>query len=123
MLDLKAALDMLMAADAKLKKQASEIADLLNQGTEEATQNALALQSKLDELQADYEAKQGLYDRLVKATAPSDVAKLFVPASPTSPEASDEAAKPKDVMTLAEYNNMPPRERLAFAQRGGKLEG
>ena len=64
MLDLKAALDMLMAADAKLKKQASEIADLLNQGTEEATQNALALQPKLDELQADYEAKQGLYDRL-----------------------------------------------------------
>ena len=119
MLDLKAALDMRMAADAKLKKQASDIADLLAQGTEEATQNALALQSKLDELQADYEAKQALYDRLVKANTPSDVAKLFVPASPTSPEA-DEAKK--DVMTLAEYNQMHPRERLAFAQRGGKIQ-
>ena len=121
MLDLKAALDMLMAADAKLKQQASEIADLLNQGTEEATQSALALQPKLDELQADYEAKEALYDRLVKATAPSDVNKLFVPASPTSPEASDEA-KPKGVMTLAEFNAMTPRNRLAFANRGGKVE-
>jgi len=121
MLDLKAALDMLMAADAKLKTQAAEIAELLNAGTEEATQNALALQSKLDELQADYEAKQSLYDRLVKANTPSDVAKLFVPASPTSPDASDEA-KPKDVMTLAKFNQMTPRKRLAFANRGGKVE-
>ena len=120
MLDLKAALDMLMAADAKLKKQASEIADLLNQGTEEATQSALALQPKLDELQADYEAKQTMYDRLVKATAPSDVAKLFIPASPTSPEASDEA-KPKGVMTIAEFNAMTPSERLAFSKENGQV--
>lgn len=121
MLDLKAALDMLMAADAKLKKQASDIADLLTQGTEEATQNALALQSKLDELQADYEAKQALYDRLVKANAPSDVAKLFVPTSSTSPDNAEEA-KPKNVMTLAEYNKLSPADRLAFAQSGGKLQ-
>lgn len=119
MLDLKSALDMLMAADAALKTQAAEIAKLLEQGTEDATQQALALQSKLDELQADYEAKKALYDRLVKANTPSDVAKLFVPASPTSPEADK---KPEDVMTLAEFNALTPRERLAFAKRDGKID-
>lgn len=119
MLDLKAALDMVVAADAALKTQAAEIAELLKAETEEATQNALALQSKLDELQADYDAKKSMYDRLVKANAPSDVAKLFVPASPTSPEA-DEAKK--DVMTRAEFEKLDPPARLAFAKRGGKLE-
>jgi len=110
---------MLMAADAAVKIQAAEIADLLSQGTEETTQQALALQEPLDKLQADYEAKKSLYDSLVRSNAPSDVAKLFVPASSTSPEA-DEAKK--DVMTLAEFNALTPRERLAYAKRGGKVE-
>lgn len=120
MLDLKAPLDALMAADNALKTKAAEIASLMSQGTEEATQQALALQGSLDDLQADYEAKKAMYDRLVKANAPSDVEKLFVPASPTSPEA-DEARDP-GVMTLAEFNALDPHERLAFAKRGGKLE-
>ncbi len=119
MLDLKGPLDVLNAARTKYERQAAEIAELLSAGTEEATHDALALQSTLDELQADYEAKQALYARLVKANTPSDVAKLFVPASPTSPEA-DEAKK--DVMTLAEFNQMTPHERLAYAKRGGKVE-
>lgn len=119
MLDLKGPLDVLNAARTKYERQAAEIAELLSAGTEEATHDALALQSTLDDLQADYEAKKALYERLVKANTPSDVASLFVPASPTSPEA-DEARK--DVMTLAEYNQLHPRERLAFAQRGGKLQ-
>jgi len=119
MLDLKSPLDMVMAAEAAWKTQAAAIADLLSLGTEEATQQALALQETLDKLQADYEAKKDLYDRLVAANSPSDLAKLFVPASPTSPEGEE---KPKGVMTLAEYNDLSPAERLAFAQRGGKLK-
>jgi len=120
MLDLKGALDMLMAADAALKTKAAEIADLLSQGTEEATQQALALQEPLDALQADYAVKKSLYDKLVKASSPdNDVARLFVPASPTSPEA-DQAKK--NVMTFAEFNALNPRDRLAFAKRGGKIE-
>lgn len=122
MLDLKGALDMLMAADAALKRKAAEIADLLSQGTEEATQQALALQESLDALQADYAVKKSLYDKLVKASSPdNDVAKLFVPATPTSPEAAEEN-KPKGVMKLSEYNAMSPKDRLAFAKSGGKLQ-
>lgn len=122
MLDLKGALDMLMAADAALKLKAAEIADLLSKGTEEATQQALALQESLDTLQADYATKKSLYDKLVKASSPdNDVAKLFVPASPMSPEAADES-KPKGVMKLLEYNALSPKDRLAFAKSGGKLQ-
>ena len=120
MLDLKGPLDVMNAADAALKKQAAEIAALLSQGTEEATQQALALQETLEKLQSDYDAKKAMYDGLVQANKPSDVAKLFVPTSTTSPDADE--AKKKDVMTLAEFNDLAPRDRLAFAKRGGKIQ-
>lgn len=122
MLDLKGPLDAVDAADAALKSKAAEIAALMAQGTPEATQQALDLQGALDTLQADYNAKKNLYDKLVALNSPSQVANLFVPTSPTSTEAAEEG-KPKGVMTLAEYNALPPRDRLVFAQRkGSKLE-
>lgn len=121
MLDLKGALDMLMEADAALKRKAAEIADLLSKGTEEATQQALALQESLDKLQADYATKKNLYDKLVKASSPdNDVAKLFVPTSPTSPDNADEA-KPKGVMTRKELAALDPNARMKFMRGGGKL--
>lgn len=122
MLDFKSAYDAVNSADAALKAKASEIAALLDQGTDEATNQALALQESLDTLQADYNKKLGLYQSLVKANAPSDVASLFVPASSTEPDANAKSEKPKDVMSLSEYNAMPPQDRLAFAKRGGKLQ-
>ena len=118
MLDLKGPYDAVNAADAALKAKAQEMAALLEQGTDEATHQALALQESLDTLQADYDKKLGMYQSIVKANAPSDIAKLFVPASTTT----SEEEKPKDVMTLAEYNALAPSERLAFAKRGGKLQ-
>lgn len=121
MLDLKGALDMLVAADAAVKTKAAEIAALLSQGTEEATQQALALQGSLDELQASYATKKNLYDTLVKAASPdNDVAKLFVPVSPTSPDNANEA-KPKGVMTRKELAALEPSARMNFMRGGGKL--
>lgn len=120
MLDLKGPIDMLMAADAALKTKAAEIAALLSQGTEEATQQALALQESLDALQADYNAKKGLYDKLVQANSPSDVAKLFVPVSTTSPDNADEA-KTKGVMTRKELAALDPSARMKFMRGGGTL--
>jgi hypothetical protein len=122
MLDLKGPLDVMNAAKDAWLQKAAEINALLSLGTEEATQQALALQGTLDQLQADYEAKKALYDKLVQANSPSnDVAKLFVPASSTSPDNAEEA-KPKGVMSRAEYNKLSPADRLAFAQSGGKLQ-
>jgi hypothetical protein len=122
MLDLKGALDMLMAADAAVKTKAAEIAALLSQGTEEATQQALALQGSLDELQAGYAAKKNLYDTLVKAASPdNDVAKLFVPVSPTSSDNANEA-KPKGVMKRSDWETQSPSARQEFLRTGGKLQ-
>lgn len=118
MIDLKGPYDMVNAAEAALQKQAAEIADLLALGTDEATQSALALQESLDTLQADYNGKKALYAKLVQANQPSDVAAMFVPASPTATEEE----KKDSVMTLAEFNAMTPRDRLAFANRGGKIQ-
>lgn len=118
MIDLKGPYDMLNAADAALKSKAAEIADLLNKGTDEATNDALALQESLNSLQADYNGKKALYEKLVAANQPSDVAALFVPATP----AASEEDKPKDAMTLAEFDALTPSDRLAFAKRGGKIQ-
>jgi len=117
--DLKGPYDMVIAAQDAYQAQAAEIAELLNTGTDDAVTQALALQQPLDELQADLDKKTALYQKLVKANQPSDVTSLFVPANDT---ASEEEDKPKDVMSLSEFNDLNPTERLAFAKRGGKLE-
>lgn len=116
--DLKGPYDMVIAAQNAYQAKAAEIAELLNQGTDEAVTQALALQQPLDELQADLDEKKALYQKLVKANQPSDVAALFVPANEPTPEEED---KPKDVMSLSEYKALSPKERLAFAKAGGKL--
>ena len=120
MLDLKVSQDAVFAADAALKAKAAEIAGLLEMGTEEATQQALALQESLDKLQTNYDASLKLYDGLKKANSPSDVAQNFVPVSNTSP--TPEAEKPKGVMKRVEFEALKPNARLAFSKAGGKLE-
>lgn len=122
MLNLKGPYDVVVAAETAWKQKAAEIAALLDQGTDEATEQALALQDSLKTLQADYEDKKGLYDQLVTANQPGDVSKLFVPASatPTTPDAEE---KPKGVMKLAEFYGLSPKERMQFVKAGGKVEG
>jgi hypothetical protein len=119
-IDLKAPLDAVNAAREARDLVAADVAKWLAEkaGTDEMTTEALALQNKaLDEAEQKYSDLLATYDKLVKANQPSDTAKLFVPAASTP-----EAEKPKDVMTLAEYNALLPQDRLAFAKRGGKLE-
>lgn len=119
MLNLKGPYDVLIAAETAWKQKAAEIAALLEQGTDEATQQALALQEPLDSLQADYVAKKNLYDKLVAANVPDSVNQLFVPASPTTPEGAE---APKDVMKLSEFQAMTPADRMKFVKGGGKVE-
>lgn len=120
-IDLKGPYDMVEAARVAYEQKAAEIAALLNEGTEENVTKALALQESLDTLQTEYEGKKALYAKLVQANQPSDVTSLFVPVSDTTPDAEEK--QPKGVMSLKEYNAMSPRDRLAFAQAGGKIEG
>lgn len=122
MLDLKGPQDVMNAAKDAWLRKAAEINSLLSQGTEDATQQALALQESLDKLQADYQTKKALYDKLVQANSPgNDVAKLFVPASTTSPDNAEEA-KPKGVMTRKEFFALTPAAQKKFALSGGKVK-
>lgn len=120
MLNLKGPYDVVVAAETAWKQKAAEISALLDQGIDKATGQALALQGSLETLQADYEEKKALYDRLVQANNPGDISKLFVPASPTPTSPDDD--KPKGVMKRAEFNTLTPGDRLAFAKGGGKLQ-
>lgn len=119
MLNLKGPYDVVNAAEAAWKQKAAEIAALLEQGTDETTQQALALQESLETLQADYEKKKALYDKLVSANAPSSVNQLFVPASPTPPD--PEGEKPKGEMKRNEFNALNAVEKRKFALSGGQV--
>lgn len=119
-IDLKGPYDMVEASRKAYEQKASEIATLLNEGTDEQVTQALALQESLDTLQADLKNKEALYAKLVAANTPSDVTSMFVPVSKTEPEGEDE--KPNGKVTLAEYHEMSPTERLEFAKAGGRIE-
>lgn len=120
MLNLKGPYDVVTAAEAAWKTKAAEIAALLEQGDDEATKQALALQESLNGLQADYHEKLSLYESLVSANAPSAVNQLFVPASPTP--STPDLEQPKSVMKLAEFHNLSAKERMDFVKAGGKTE-
>ena len=120
MLDLKAPLDAVNSAREAYEKQAAAVAAWIAEktGTDEMTAEALALQTEsLDKAEQNFLSMQTAYQKLVKANQPSDVAKFFVPASSTPPEGESPKA-----MNLSEFNALSPKDRLAFAKRGGKLE-
>lgn len=120
MLDLKPYHDAVIMTDAEVKRVANEIDALFREGTDEAKQNALALQESLDTAQGKYDAAIRLYESLKKANSTSNTAQRFVPVSETP--AAPEEETPKGVMKLSEFQNLSPRERLAFAKAGGRLE-
>lgn len=120
MLDLKPYYDAVITAEAALKAKAEEINALFSTGTDEAKTQALALRPALDEAQTKYSDAAVLYESMKKAGTPSNIEAVFVPVSNTSP--TPEPQQPKDVMKLSEFQALSPRERLAFAKSGGKLE-
>ena len=120
MLDLKPYYDAVVATEAALKAKAEEINASFSAGTDEAKTQALALRPALDEAQTKYNDAQTLYESMKKASTPSNIEAVFVPVSNTSP--TPEPEQPKGVMKLSEFQALSPRERLAFAKSGGKLE-
>ena len=115
MIDLKGPYDILNKAREARDQKAAEISALLDEGTDEAIAKALALQESLDTLQADMDQKKALYDKLVNVNAPSDVAKLFVPASTLS-ALDDETPK---VMKRSDFFALSPAEQKKFALNHG----
>lgn len=119
MLDLKPYQDAAIAADADVQRVAGDIDVLFRKGTDESKEEALALRPALDAAQSKHATALELYESMKKSSQPSSVMQNFVNVSTTAP--TPEAEKPKTVMTLAEFTSLSPRERLAFAKRGGKI--
>lgn len=120
MLDLKPYHDAVITADEEVKRVANEINTLFLTGTDEAKVQALALQETLDTAQAKYDAAHKLYESLKKANQSGDIAKNFVPVSPTNP--TDEEEHSPTVMKRSDWIALSHVDRAAFIKGGGKLE-
>lgn len=116
--NLKPYYDAALAADAEVQSIMSQMDAAFNEGTEEGKSKALELRPKLEEAQNAAKEANQLYSSMRDASNTTDnsAARNFVP-DPAAPSA--ETGK---VKTLAEYNALHPRERLAFAQAGGRIE-
>lgn len=121
--NLKPYYDAALSADAEVKRILAEMDAAFNDGTEDGKRKALELRPALDTAQKQAEDANELYISMRDASLVNDnTAALFsAPADPA--ENSDKKGEPSDrvTMSLAEYNAMSPRDRLAFAKRGGRL--
>jgi hypothetical protein len=118
MTDFKALYDRVVNAQAAVQTILNQIDAALQLGTDEGASEALALEPTLDESIAKRDQAQAFYDKVKAASQSNQVNVNFVPVSETP--ATEDEKKPK-VMSLAEYNAMSPRDRLAYAKSGGTL--
>lgn len=120
MADLKLYLDQVTNAQTAVQSIVNQIDAALQLGTPEGADQALALESQLDEAIAKRTQAETFYSKIVNAMKTTDLLKNFVPVSETT-NTPDVSSTP-NLINFAAWNNMTPRERLAFAQAGGKLE-
>lgn len=121
MADLKLYLDQVTSAQANVQSILNQIDAAMQLGTPEGAEQALALEPKLDEAIAKRDQAETFYNKIVNAAKSGNVLENFVPVSETPTEPTGEES-PTGVMTLAAYNALTPKERLAFANRGGKIQ-
>jgi hypothetical protein len=121
MADLKLYLDRVTNAQANVQSILNQIDAAMQLNTPEGAEQALALESQLDEAIANRDKDEKFYNKIVNAMKTTDLLKNFVPVSDT-PTTTSEEEQPQGVMKLSEFQNLSPRERLAFAKAGGKLE-
>lgn len=120
MADLKLYLDQVTNAQANVQSIINQIDAAMQLGTPEGQEQALALESQLDDAIDKRTQAETFYNKIVSAMKTTDLLKNFVPVSET-PNEPTETSIPK-LLKLSDWQNMNPRERLAFAKSGGKLE-
>ena len=120
MADLKLYLDQVTSAQAAVQSIVNEIDAAMQLGTPEGTEQALALESKLDEAIAKQGAAERFYNKMVTAMKSTSVLQDFVPVSDTPADPTEEPKEPKTV-SLSEFRALSPADRLAFAKRGGTI--
>lgn len=118
MADLKPHYDRLIAAQANVQSIINQIDAAMQKATPEGEAEALALAPQLDGALEQRDQAQKFYVALQKASTGPNVQAQFVPVS--APQTGDEPEERK-TLTLAEYNNLSPKQRLAFAKGDGQI--
>ena len=118
MTDLKPYFDRAKADSDEVTRLQNELNAQFESGTDEGVQAAIDLQPTLEAAIIKAEQSNKLYLTMRNAdNNTSNAASMFVSAN------TDDVREDKKKLTLAAYNALPPKERLKFAQNGGKLEG
>jgi hypothetical protein len=119
MADLKPFLDRVTNAQAAVQSIVNQIEAAMKLETPEGAEEALALESNLDEAIAKRDQAQQFYNKLVKAQAPNDLLKNFVPVSelPVEPEGNPDGK----TMKRTEFQALDSRKRWEFIRSGGTL--
>jgi hypothetical protein len=122
MSDFKAVYDRVLQAQADRDVIMNEIETAMAEGTPEGDEKALALRETLDGAQKKVVDLETMYTNMQAVAKAGKIAAQFVPVSSTTTETAIQEEQAEKVMALAAYNQLSPRERLAFAKRGGKIE-
>jgi len=119
--NLKPYYDAAFAADAEVKRILNEMDVAFSDGTPEGKEKALSLRPALDEAQKKAKEANELYASMRDASLVNDNAASLFTAPPDPAKDDQKDASPK-VMKRAEFNALTPKDRLAFAKSGGRVE-
>lgn len=119
-MDLKKYFDRAKADSDEVTRLQNELDTEFNSGTDEGIQKAIDLQPALEAAVKAAEASNKVYLSMRDAAnLTGNAASLFVSGNPDEEDEDGEGGK---VKTLAEFNALSPRERLAFAKAGGRIQ-
>lgn len=119
MTDLKLYQDRKRAADEEVIRLKSEIDTLSNSGSDEDLQKAIEMLPALEEANTKANEAGRLYSTMREANIHATAASLFVS---NDPESEEDEAEDEKVLTLAAFNALAPKERLAFSKAGGRIQ-
>lgn len=119
-MDLKKYFDRAKADSDEVTRLQNELDTEFNSGTDEGIQKAIDLQPALEAAVKKANESNSLFVTLRDASNfTGNAASLFVSGDPDEDE---EDAEDDKVKTLAEFNALSPRERLAFSKAGGRIQ-
>jgi hypothetical protein len=118
MTDLKPYFDRAKADSDEVTRLQNELNTQFNSGTDEGVQAAIDLQPTLEAAIVKATESNKLYLTMRNADQnTSSAASLFVSAN------AEEEHEDEKKMTLAAFNALAPKQRLAFSKAGGSIEG
>lgn len=119
MTDLKPIYDRVLSAQAKVDEIVNSINAAMALGTPEGDEQALALESTLDEAKANADKMKSFYDKVIETAKTNNPIKNFVPITETQPDPEE---KKQNVVKRSEFELMGQMERAGFVKGGGKIE-